>query len=198
MTFAATDAYYGRLQPSGGSRTMSGRILLLAALTAPALAGCAGLGESATPNPVVSHRRRPPPCAADLSRRRRRPCRPRRARQRSQRRRRRRQFRPARRSAAFSAGRSAPTLTDADRQAAWQAQIAALDSGQRRSWRGAHGVFGFVEPGAETGAGCRALRADHLCRRTAEPRSGGRLQATGRRLEDDELAFLRDLGLFLR
>ena len=46
-------------------------------------------------------------------------------------------------------------LTDADRQSAWQAQIAALDSGQRRSWRGAHGVFGFVEPGAETGAGCR-------------------------------------------
>ena len=47
-------------------------------------------------------------------------------------------------------------LTEADRQAAWNAQIAALDSGQRRSWRGAHGVFGFVEPGAETGDGCRA------------------------------------------
>jgi len=48
------------------------------------------------------------------------------------------------------------SLTDADRQAAWNAQIAALDSGQRRSWRGAHGVFGLVEPGAETGAGCRS------------------------------------------
>jgi surface antigen len=24
------------------------------------------------------------------------------------------------------------------------------------SWRGAHGVFGFVEPGTETGGGCRA------------------------------------------
>jgi surface antigen len=48
------------------------------------------------------------------------------------------------------------TLTEADRQAAWEAQVAALDSGQRRSWRGAHGVFGFVEPGAETGGGCRA------------------------------------------
>jgi len=48
------------------------------------------------------------------------------------------------------------SLADADRQAAWTAQIAALDSGQRKSWRGARGVFGFVEPGAEAGAGCRA------------------------------------------
>ena len=75
---------------------------------------------------------------------------------RAARRRRRRPFRPAPRSAASSAARSAPALSDADRQAAWNAQIAALDSGQRRSWRGAHGVFGFVEPGAETGAGCRS------------------------------------------
>jgi surface antigen len=48
-------------------------------------------------------------------------------------------------------------LTDEDRRAAWEAQIAALDSGQRRSWRGSHGVFGFVEAGAETGDGCRAF-----------------------------------------
>ena len=48
------------------------------------------------------------------------------------------------------------SLTDDDRQAAWQAQVGALDSGQRRSWRGAKGVFGFVEPGAATGDGCRA------------------------------------------
>jgi surface antigen len=48
------------------------------------------------------------------------------------------------------------SLTDEDRQAAWEAQVAALDSGQRRSWRGAHGVFGFVEPGVATGDGCRA------------------------------------------
>ena len=48
------------------------------------------------------------------------------------------------------------SLTDDDRAAAWEAQIAALDSGQRRSWRGSHGVFGFVEAGAATGAGCRA------------------------------------------
>ena len=48
------------------------------------------------------------------------------------------------------------SLTEADRQAAWNAQIAALDSGQSRSWRGVHGVFGFVAPGVETGGGCRA------------------------------------------
>jgi surface antigen len=48
------------------------------------------------------------------------------------------------------------SLTDGDRQAAWDAQIAALNSGQRRSWRGAHGVFGFIEPGGAMGDGCRA------------------------------------------
>jgi surface antigen len=48
------------------------------------------------------------------------------------------------------------SLTDDDRAAAWNAQIAALDSGQRRSWRGGHGVFGFVEPGAAAGDGCRS------------------------------------------
>ena len=48
------------------------------------------------------------------------------------------------------------SLTDDDRAAAWNAQIAALNSGRRRSWRGDHGVFGLVEPGQSTGAGCRA------------------------------------------
>jgi surface antigen len=48
------------------------------------------------------------------------------------------------------------SLGDSDRQAAWEAQLAALDSGQRRSWRGTHGVFGYVEPGAAAGEGCRA------------------------------------------
>jgi surface antigen len=47
------------------------------------------------------------------------------------------------------------SLADDDRQAAWQAQVGALDSGQKRSWRGAKGVFGFVEPGAAAGDGCR-------------------------------------------
>ncbi len=48
------------------------------------------------------------------------------------------------------------SLSDDDRQAAWNAQMAALDSGQKRSWRGAHGVFGFIELGAATADGCRA------------------------------------------
>ncbi len=48
------------------------------------------------------------------------------------------------------------SLGDGDRQTAWEAQVAALDSGQRRSWRGSHGAFGYVEPGAATGDGCRA------------------------------------------
>jgi surface antigen len=48
------------------------------------------------------------------------------------------------------------SLTDDDREAAWQAQVGALDSGQKRSWRGAKGIFGFVEPGAASGDGCRA------------------------------------------
>jgi surface antigen len=48
------------------------------------------------------------------------------------------------------------SLTDDDREAAWNAQIEALNSGQKRSWRGARGVFGFVEPGGATGDACRA------------------------------------------
>jgi surface antigen len=48
------------------------------------------------------------------------------------------------------------SLADDDRQVAWQAQVGALDSGQKKSWRGAKGVFGFVEPGAASGDGCRA------------------------------------------
>jgi surface antigen len=55
-----------------------------------------------------------------------------------------------------SVGSGGASMTDDDRQAAWQAQVAALDSGQKRSWRGSHGVFGFIEPGAATGDGCRA------------------------------------------
>jgi surface antigen len=54
------------------------------------------------------------------------------------------------------AGPIGASLSDSDRQTAWEAQVAALDSGQRRSWRGTHGVFGYVEPGAAAGDGCRA------------------------------------------
>jgi surface antigen len=38
-------------------------------------------------------------------------------------------------------------LDEGERRAAYDAQIAALDAGERRTWRGAHGAFGYVEPG---------------------------------------------------
>jgi surface antigen len=52
------------------------------------------------------------------------------------------------------AGPLGSSLTEADRQTASDAQIAALDKGEKRSWKGKSAVFGYVEPGAENG-GCR-------------------------------------------
>ncbi|BGE84351.1 hypothetical protein Ms3S1_07870 [Methylosinus sp. 3S-1] len=47
-------------------------------------------------------------------------------------------------------------LGAADRAMAIAAQQEAVNSGERRSWRGAHGAYGFVEPAAENGVGgCR-------------------------------------------
>ena len=72
------------------------------------------------------------------------------------------------------------SLTDDDRAAAWNAQVAALNSGQRRSWRGAHGVFGFVEPGSATGDGCRAYsQTIYLAGRPARGRGVGCKQPDG-------------------
>jgi surface antigen len=72
------------------------------------------------------------------------------------------------------------SLTDDDRAAAWSAQVAALDAGQRRSWRGAHGVFGFVEPGAATGDGCRAYaQTIYIAGRANRGRGTGCRQADG-------------------
>ena len=44
------------------------------------------------------------------------------------------------------------------RSAAYAALTAALDAGQRKSWRGEHGLFGYFEPGAASGP-CTAFRA---------------------------------------
>ena len=72
------------------------------------------------------------------------------------------------------------SLTDDDRQAAWQAQVGALDSGQKRSWRGAKGVFGFVEPGTTTGDGCRAYsQTIYVAGRPNRGRGVGCKQADG-------------------
>jgi surface antigen len=135
---------------------MSRRMAIVLAASAPLLAGCGGLGlgGSGAPAPMAAAYPVPPtgavvaaPVAAPLT------------------------APPPAAVAAAPLPTPIPTgtalggalggpigasLSDADRSSAWNAQIAALDSGQRKSWRGAHGVFGFVEPGAETGGGCRA------------------------------------------
>lgn len=47
-------------------------------------------------------------------------------------------------------------LAAADREKAIAAQQEAVNSGARKSWRGAHGSFGFIEPGPEGAlGGCR-------------------------------------------
>jgi surface antigen len=47
-------------------------------------------------------------------------------------------------------------LDAADRETAIAAQQEAVNSGRRKSWRGAHGVYGFVEPAPEdVVGGCR-------------------------------------------
>lgn len=47
-------------------------------------------------------------------------------------------------------------LDAADREAAIAAQQEAVSTGQRKSWRGTHGAYGFIELSAEEGfGGCR-------------------------------------------
>lgn len=43
------------------------------------------------------------------------------------------------------------SLDDKDRAAAIAAQQEAVASGARKSWRGAHGAYGFIAPGPESG-----------------------------------------------
>jgi surface antigen len=45
-------------------------------------------------------------------------------------------------------------LENSDRVAAYKAQFAALETGQRSSWRGDRGVYGYAEAGAAQGS-CR-------------------------------------------
>jgi surface antigen len=62
-------------------------------------------------------------------------------------------------------------LDEADRQAAYTAQNAALDNGQRQAWRGPDGAYGYIEPGPET------ERAEGSCREfTQKIYIGGRPQ----------------------
>lgn len=71
--------------------------------------------------------------------------------------------------AGLLAGSLTQGVAEADREAALTAQVAALDSGQRRTWRGPKGAFGWVEPGAE-GANCRDYT--HTIYVAGRPRSG--------------------------
>jgi surface antigen len=47
-------------------------------------------------------------------------------------------------------------LENSDRVAAFQAQTAALETGERKSWKGQGGVYGYVETGPQQGS-CRAF-----------------------------------------
>ena len=54
---------------------------------------------------------------------------------------------------AFLDGAAASRLPDADRTAALDAEDGALESGERRTWKGSKGVYGFVVPGPSTAGG---------------------------------------------
>jgi surface antigen len=45
-------------------------------------------------------------------------------------------------------------LSDKDKEAAIAAQHEAVNSGARKTWKGSHGVYGYIEPGPESGS-CR-------------------------------------------
>ncbi|MCW6506525.1 hypothetical protein [Lichenifustis flavocetrariae] len=63
---------------------------------------------------------------------------------------------PAPSMGSFLEGPTGTRLVDADRQRAFQAEQAALASGDRKTWRGVKGNYGFVTlSGAPTPAGCQ-------------------------------------------
>jgi surface antigen len=49
------------------------------------------------------------------------------------------------------------SLDEKDKEIAIAAQHEAVNSGARKSWRGLHGSYGFVEPGSDgpSGSGCK-------------------------------------------
>ena len=59
----------------------------------------------------------------------------------------------------FLGGSAGAKLPEADRKAALAAEDGAVASGERRSWKGDHGVYGFVVPGS-TAAASTAIPAD--------------------------------------
>ena len=72
---------------------------------------------------------------------------------------------------AFLEGPVGAKLGTADRDKAYQAELDALSSGDRKTWRGGKGSFGFVAlAGAETPDGCRAF--SHTVYIGGRPQSG--------------------------
>lgn len=70
------------------------------------------------------------------------------------------------------AGPFAADLSDADRQRAHEAELAALESGKRQSWRGDNGLFGSVEPGSESaGIGGKCRDYSHTIYRAGRPKT---------------------------
>ncbi len=63
-------------------------------------------------------------------------------------------------------------LTEADRQSAFLAETEAVSSGDRKTWRGSKGVYGFVVPGASSlgGGDCRTFT--HTIYFAGRPQSG--------------------------
>ena len=83
----------------------------------------------------------------------------------------------------FLGGSVGARLPETDKAEALAAETGAIESGQRRSWKGAKGVYGFVEPGpapTATGAPAAEGAAPGQCRTfTSTIFFGGRPQ-TGR------------------
>jgi surface antigen len=46
------------------------------------------------------------------------------------------------------------SLSDKDKEIAIAAQHDAVNSGARKTWKGSHGAYGYIEPGPESGS-CR-------------------------------------------
>ncbi len=108
---------------------MDWRRLLAGCAAAATLAGCSATGQSAPP-PVAASAAAPdgPPPAPEI-------------------------VTPDMLGGVL-AGSVGMGLENSDRVAAYKAQAAALNSGQRSSWRGEKGVYGYIEPGAPQGS-CR-------------------------------------------
>ena len=60
----------------------------------------------------------------------------------------------------FLGGSVGSKLPDADRTAALDAETGAIEAGQRRSWKGSKGVYGYVEPAPAVASAAAAPAAD--------------------------------------